>query len=143
MAVLRSQSRTRRFIVLITFDLYSYRLLTFPEIRARMCYRRTRAHIFALPRISERFPSKTQQTLIRRSTIYTCIRDISVILSDSAASRLSADSAICKRGAVLPPSLYIRSAVTVKEVLAGPDDIDSVLIGNSVNARCPLIKLIN
>lgn len=108
-----------------TLLIYIVRLLTFPEL----------AREYLLPRyalsISEHFSS---QTLAPRS-----LRLHSQYFSYFIGfCRLSADSAICKRGGVAaarfrPYSIFTRGHSDAGEEIAKPDDVDSVLIGNSVH----------
>lgn len=141
----RSQSRTCRFIVLVTFDLYPYRLLTFPEIRARAYVAAVRARTFApFPRISVHFPSKVQQTYAARTAL---ARYIHVPVIFQSLYRIL--PLVCgfrnmqARRRASGFTRYSRRRYERRNRATGPDDVDSVLIGNSVYTRCPLIKLIN
>lgn len=149
--VSRSQSHTRHFVVLVTFDLYPYRLLTFPEIRTLVCVcvracayvAAVRARIFTpfeYQSVSRPRRGRRSFSVQRYICILVIFQSLYRILSLRACLRIPqyARYAACSR----PHSIF-RGAATAKELLAAPDDIDSVLIGSSVYARCPLIKLIN
>lgn len=102
--------------------IYIVRLLTFPKL----------VREYLLPR----YALSMHRSISRRRRLlrfHSPIRNISVILSDSAACLRIPQYASAAAARFRPYSIFTRGHGDAGEEIVKPDDVDSVLIGNSVH----------